>query len=116
MAYDKKLASRIRERFEHLTKVEEREMMGGITFLYHGKMCVGVIADEMMCRIDPELYESALEKPGCREMDFTGRPMKGWVMIEPEGMKKKKDFDTWIDLAIQFNKKAKSYKEKKKNK
>ena len=77
------------------------------------KMCVGVVKDELMCRIDPELYEAALEKTGCREMDFTGRPMKGWIFVDETGMKAKKDFEYWITLALDFNKKAKSSKKKK---
>ena len=81
--------------------------------MYNGKMCVGVIKDNLMCRIDPAIYETILEKKGCRSMDFTGRPMKGYVLIEEEGMKNKKDFDYWIDLALAFNKNAKASKKKK---
>jgi TfoX/Sxy family transcriptional regulator of competence genes len=113
MAYSIDLANRIRERLLDLQNVEEKEMMGGLTFMYNGKMCVGIIKDEMMCRIDPENYEVLLEKTGCRQMDFTGRPMKGYVMIDESGMKKKADFDFWIDLALAFNNKAKSSKKKK---
>jgi len=114
MAYNEKLADRIRERFEELKRVEEKEMMGGLTFMYNGKMCVGIIKDEMMCRIDPALHEEAVEKRGCRTMDFTKRPMKGYVMIDETGMHSKKDFDYWIDLALDFNKHAKSSKKKNK--
>lgn len=113
MAYDEKLASRIRERFEDLPNVEEKKMMGGLTFMYNGKMCVGVIKDELMCRIDPELHEAAVEKTGCRTMDFTNRPMIGYVLIDETGMKSKKDFNYWIDLALDFNKRAKASKKKK---
>lgn len=116
MAYNAKLADRIRERLCELKKIEEKEMMGGLAFMYNDKMCVGIIKDEMMCRIDPELYEEALEKYGCRQMDFTGKPMKGWILIEEEGMKSKKDFEYWIGLALEFNKKAKSSKKKIKTK
>jgi hypothetical protein len=77
-------------------------------------MCVGIIKDEMMCRIDPELHEAAIEKTGCRTMDFTKRPMKGYVMVDETGMKTPKLFDYWIGLALDFNKKAKSYKKKRK--
>lgn len=112
MAYSKKLAERIRERFSKLSQVEEKEMMGGLTFMYRGKMCVGIIKDELMCRIDPDLHEEAILKKGCRTMDFTKRPMKGYVMIDEEGMKTKRNFDYWIDLALAFNKKAKSSKSK----
>ena len=114
MAYNEKIANRIREQLAELRKVEEKEMMGGIAFMVNDKMCVGVVKDEMMCRIDPDVYETALEKNGCRPMDFTGKPMKGWVFVSEEGIKSKKDFDYWINLALEFNKKAKASKKKKK--
>jgi len=77
-------------------------------------MCAGVIKDDLMCRIDPELSETALEKNGCRPMDFTGRPMKGWIFVDEYRMKNKSEFDYWIDLALDFNTKAKSSKKEKK--
>ena len=82
MAYDEKLADRIRERLVDLPHVEEKEMMGGLTFMVNGKMCVGIIKDEMMCRIDPELHDQLVEMPGCRTMDFTKRPMRGYILHE----------------------------------
>jgi TfoX/Sxy family transcriptional regulator of competence genes len=113
MSYNEDLAMRIRERLEKIPRVVEKEMMGGLAFMYNGKMCVGIIKDDMMCRIDPEQYEASLEKTGCRPMDFTGKPMKGWIMIAEDGMKSKKNFDYWIELALDFNKKAKASKKKK---
>ncbi len=113
MAYNEKLANRIRERFAELPNIEEKEMMGGLTFMYNDKMCVGIIQDELMCRIDPALHDAAIEKTGCRTMDFTKRPMKGYVMVEDTGMKTKKEFEYWIGLCLEFNKKAKSSKKKK---
>ena len=67
-----------------------------------------------MCRIKPEVYGEALKKRGCREMVFTGKPMKGYVFVSEEGMKTKKEFDYWINLSLQFNNKAKASKKKKK--
>ena len=113
MAYDEKLANRIRERLASLPNIEEKEMMGGLTFMYNDKMCVGIIKDELMCRIDPALHEIAIAKKGCRTMDFTKRPMSGYVLINDSGMKSAKDFNYWIELALDFNKKAKSSKRKK---
>ena len=113
MAYNELLANRVRERFSSLDNVEEKEMMGGLTFMYNDKMCVGIIKDELMCRIDPNLHEIEVEKLGCRTMDFTNRPMKGYIMIDENGMKTQNDFDYWIDLALDFNKNAKSSKRKK---
>lgn len=110
MAYNEKLADRIRERFAEMENVEEKEMMGGLTFMFNGKMCVGVIKDELMCRIDPSIHEMAIEKHGCRTMDFTKRPMKGYILIEESGMTSKREFDYWIDLALEFNTRAKSSK------
>jgi TfoX/Sxy family transcriptional regulator of competence genes len=114
MAYNEKLANRIRERLADLPIIAEKEMMGGLTFMVNDKMCVGIIKDEMMCRIDPDLHETAIEKTGCRTMDFTKRPMKGYVMIDDTGMKTQKEFDYWVDLALDFNKRAKSSKKRKK--
>ena len=86
--------------------------MGGLTFMVNGKMCVGITSDDLMARFDPEEYEKALERKGCREMDFTGRPMKGFVFIGPEGTKGSNDLTYWINLALEFNKKSKPVKKK----
>ena len=112
MAYDEKLANRIRELLLNKRSVEEKKMMGGLTFMVNNKMCVGILKDDLMARIDPEVYESALERRGCREMDFTGRPMKGFAFIDPEGTKSKKDLEYWIKLALDYNKRAKASKKK----
>ena len=113
MAYNQNLADRIREELAHISNVEEKEMMGGLTFMVNDKMCIGIIKDEMMCRIDPEFHEAAIEMKGCRTMDFTKRPMKGYIMVDETGMKNKKDFSYWIKLSLEFNSKAKSSKKKK---
>jgi TfoX/Sxy family transcriptional regulator of competence genes len=112
MAYNEKLADRIRERLIDVKKVKEKKMMGGLTFMVNDKMCIGIMQDEMMCRIDPALEEEALSKNGCRIMDFTGRPMKGYVMVDDTGMRSKKDFEYFINLSLTFNKVAKSSKKK----
>jgi TfoX/Sxy family transcriptional regulator of competence genes len=114
MAYDEKLNNRIREAMADLPNVEEKNMFGGVCYMLNGKMCIGVVQDEMMCRIGPGVYEESLDRPGCREMVFTGRPMKGYVFVSEEGMRTKKNFDHWIDLCIAFNKEAKATKKKKK--
>lgn len=112
MAFDEKLVNRIRESLVDIEKVEEKNMFGGVCFMVDGKMCIGVVKDEMMCRIDPKKDEIALEKTGCRRMDFTGKPMKGYVFISEEGMKTKKSFEYWVDLCLEFNSKAKASKKK----
>ncbi|MBS1689045.1 MAG: TfoX/Sxy family protein [Bacteroidetes bacterium] len=113
MAFDEKLNDRIREALCSHPNVEEKHMFGGTSFMLNGKMCVGVVKDEMMCRIDPDVYEEALQRKGCREMDFTGKPMKGYVYVNAEGLKAKKDFDYWIGLCVAFNKTSKAAKKKK---
>jgi len=112
MAYDEKLAERIRERMSNLPDIEEKEMMGGLMFMYNGKMCLGIIKDELMCRIDPARHNIEVEKNGCRTMDFTKRPRKGYILIEEVAMRSKKDFDYWIDLALDYNPIAKASKKK----
>ena len=87
--------------------------MGGLTFMVNEKMCVGILQDELMARIHPNMYETALEKNGCREMNFTGRPMKGFVFIGPEGTTTKKDLEYWLSLALEFNAEAKASKKKR---
>lgn len=116
MAYSEQLAERIREKLVslELTDIEEKKMMGGLTFMVNGKMCVGIIKDELMCRIDPAIHDTMVEKTGCRTMDFTHRPMMGYVLIDETGMRTQKDFDFWIGLSLDFNDKAKASKKKKK--
>jgi TfoX/Sxy family transcriptional regulator of competence genes len=113
MAYNEKLADRIREAIADIPNVNEKFMFGGVCFMLNGKMCIGVVKDEMMCRINPEVYIAALEKEGCREMVFTGKPMKGYVYVSDEGMRTKKEFDYWINLCVEFNSQAKAAKKKK---
>ena len=113
MAYNVTLADRIRESVAHLPNVEEKHMFGGLTFMVDGKMCVGVVKDEMMCRINPDMNEAVLEMNGCRQMDFTGKLMKGYVFVSEDAIKSKKDFDYFINLSLEFNSIAKAAKKKR---
>jgi TfoX/Sxy family transcriptional regulator of competence genes len=113
MAYNEKISDRIRETLVDVPLVEEKHMFGGICYMVDGKMCIGVVKDEMMCRIGPSVYEEALEKPGCREMDFAGKPMEGYVYVSEDGKKTKAQLDYWVDLCLQYNPKAKAAKKKK---
>lgn len=106
MAYNEDLADRIREELSTIRRVEEKKMMGGLTFMVNDKMCVGVLNDDLMVRIDPNEYEMSLQRKGCRAMDFTGRPMKGFVFVNNEGTKSSKDLSYWVAAALAFNKKA----------
>lgn len=114
MAFDEKLADRIRETLVDVPNVYEKYMFGGVCFMVDDKMCVGVVKDEMMCRINPTMDEVVLEKKGCRRMDFTGKPMKGYVFISEEGMKTRKAFEYWLSLCLEFNSIAKASKKKPK--
>ncbi len=116
MAYNTTLSDRIREALVDLPQVEEveeKEMFGGMCFMVNGKMCVGVMKEEMMCRIDPGMKETVLEKEGCRPMTMGGKTMNGYVLIAVEGMKTKKAFDYWIALCLDFNPLAKASKKAK---
>ncbi len=115
MAYNTALSDRIREALAELPDVEEKEMFGGMCFMVNDKMCVGVMKDEMMCRIDPDMKETLLEKEGCRPMTMGGKTMNGYVLIAEEGMKTKKAFDYWIGLCLEFNPFAKASKKAKRN-
>ncbi|HRG59272.1 MAG TPA: TfoX/Sxy family protein [Bacteroidia bacterium] len=112
MAFNEKTADRIREALVDQNNVVEKYMFGGVCFMVNEKMCIGVIKDDMMIRIDPNLAEEVLSRNGCRVMDFQRRPMKGYFYIDAEGMKSKKDFDYWINLCLSYNKVAKLSKKK----
>lgn len=112
MAYNEKLADRIREALQDLPVIEEKQMMGGLVFMVNEKMCVGIIKDEMMCRVDPEIHDQLVEMHGCRTMDFTKRPMRGFVLVDDSGMRTQQEFQEWIRLCLDFNPRAKSSKKK----
>jgi len=95
------------------THFTEKKMMGGLAFMVKDKMCVGITNDDLMARIDPDIYQEALLRKGVREMDFTKRPMKGWIYISPEGIDTEDELASWVQLALDFNPKAKSSKKKK---
>jgi TfoX/Sxy family transcriptional regulator of competence genes len=113
MAYNEHLADRIRMvLMDKHVAFTEKEMMGGITYMVDGKMCVGVVKESLMARIDPIVYDEVLTRKGCREMDFTKRPMKGFVFVDPEGTDMDDDLEYWINLALDYNPRAKSSKKK----
>lgn len=115
MAYNEKLADEVREIISETHKnIEEKKMFGGLCFMVNGKMCVGVELERLMLRIDPEKYESVLKNKGCSPMDFTGRPMKGYVYVDAEVLRTKKQFQYWLKLALEYNKIAKASKKKAK--
>ncbi|MDF1550407.1 MAG: TfoX/Sxy family protein [Bacteroidales bacterium] len=114
MAYNEFLADRIRNVLrDKKVFYYDKKMMGGLTFMVDEKMCVGIVKENLMVRIDPEIQELALSKNGCKEMDFTGKPMKGFVFVEPEGIDMDDELEYWIDLALEYNPRAKSSKKTK---
>lgn len=117
MAYDAKFAGRIREYlfgFPKLT-IEEKKMFGGLAFIVNGKMCISVSHDNLMCRFDPALQEEVAEKNGFKPMNMRGHELKGYCYVSPDGYKKKKDFEYWINLCLSFNVKAKASMTRKGN-
>jgi TfoX/Sxy family transcriptional regulator of competence genes len=114
MAIDETLASRVREVFAGKgVAAEEKRMMGGLCFMVDGKMCVGIVGNRLMVRLDPDIYEECLKRPGCVPMDFTGRPMRGFVFVNPVGTKSDRSLRFWIELALDYNPRARSSKPKK---
>jgi TfoX/Sxy family transcriptional regulator of competence genes len=114
MAYNEKLADRVREiiAVQH-KKVEEKRMFGGLCFMVNDKMCVGVEKERLMVRLDPEKYDEVMEKEGAKPMDFTGKVMKGYVFVDIEALNTKRKLEYWMNLALEYNKKAKVSKKKK---
>lgn len=112
MAYSQTLAERVRRRFAKLPMVEEKAMMGGLVFMLEDKMCVGIVGDSLLCRVDQADVPELLRRPGCRPMDFTGRPMRSFVVVDPEGIDSTADFEGWIALALEFNRFAKPAKKR----
>lgn len=102
MAYNEILADRLREAllpYEH--EVEEKNMFGGLTFMYKGKMSCGIVKDELMVRVIDEKLEMVLEESFVRLMDFTKRPMKGFVFVEEPAFKSNTDLTRWVELGIE---------------
>lgn len=102
MAYDEGVAERIRDIFIDRDDVLEKKMFGGIAFMLKGHMCCGVIKDSLMARVGPEQYPAALKKKHAREMDFTGKPMTGFVYVKPAGFETDTQLNEWVSLCVQF--------------
>lgn len=114
MAYNELLSDRVRLSLKSLkTGFEEKKMFGGVCFLVDDKMCVGIINNDLMVRVDPEYQDKFLAENGCRVMDFTNRPMKGYLYVSPEGVDLDEELDKWVKRCLDFNPKAKSSKAKK---
>lgn len=113
---NEKLTQRVRDALSDVPKVKEKKMFRGITFMVNGKMCISVGDEEIMYRIDPEIFDEALEKNGARPMIHGERTMRGFVFVHQSAIARKKDFDYWVKLSLDFNKNAKASKKKKSTK
>ncbi len=102
MAFDERLADRVRELVGGREGFSERKMFGGIAFMLHGNMCCGVIGDDLIVRLGDEAGPQALEEPHVREFDFTGRPMKSTVLVEPVATASDEELAGWVDAGADF--------------
>ncbi|MGW7357260.1 TfoX/Sxy family protein [Streptomyces sp. NPDC054802] len=102
MTYDEGLAERIRARLGRDPAIAERRMFGGLAFLHEGNMAVGVIGEDLMVRVGPDATDAALARPGARAFDFTGRPMRGWVVVAASALAEDEALDAWIDQGHAF--------------
>ena len=102
MAFDEALADRIRDVLASRPELSERRMFGGIAFMLAGNMAVGVIGDDLMVRLDPADAERALEEPHARPMDFTGKPAKKMVYVDPQGTASDEELAKWVDAGADY--------------
>jgi TfoX/Sxy family transcriptional regulator of competence genes len=102
MAFDDGLAERVRELLADTSGVVEKRMFGGLAFLINGHMCCGIVGSELMLRVGPKQYDEVLSIPYVRQMDFTGRPMKGFVFISEKGFEEEAQLNEWILRSLMF--------------
>ena len=102
MAFDERLAERIRGSLGRRKGLVEKKMFGGVAFLLNGNMCVGVHRSDLIVRLAPEETAAALSRSHTRRFDLTGRPMKGWILVEPAGLKTDAQLSRWVQVAAKF--------------
>jgi len=102
MPYSESLAARIRQSLKGRRGITEKKMFGGIGFMLHGNMCVGVWKTSLIARLGPEQAATALKEPNVVDFDITGRPMKGWVLVEAEGVETDEQLRGWVERSIEF--------------
>jgi TfoX/Sxy family transcriptional regulator of competence genes len=102
VAFDEGLAQRIREHLAERANVAEKKMFGGLAFLVDGNMCVGVLGDELIVRLGAEATDVAFARPGVQAYDLRGRPMKGWVAVEPDALSEDQMLAAWVNDALEF--------------
>ena len=102
MAFDEGLAQRLREILAARDDVVEKRMFGGLAFMVSGNMCCGVLGEDLMARVGPGRYTSVLQLPHARPMDFTGKPLKGFVYVGHEGIASDDDLAVWVGRCLEF--------------
>ena len=102
MAFDESLAARIRDTLARCKGVEEKKMFGCVCFLLHGNALAGVWKDRLIARLGPDEGEAALREPHVRAFDITGRPMRNWIAVEPEGVEDDDQLKAWVERAVKF--------------
>jgi TfoX/Sxy family transcriptional regulator of competence genes len=100
VAYDEGLATRVREVIGERPGVDEKKMFGGLAFLLNGNMACGVRSDDLMVRVAADAADAALREPGARPFDMTGRPIKGWLLVAPDGHAEDDDLRRWVDRGL----------------
>ena len=116
MAYDEGLAIRIRSHFKGRTHLTERKMFGGLAFLCNGRMCCGIVGSDLMVRVPKDAYQSALGEPHVRPMDFTGRPMKGFVYVARTALRRSASLRRWLSSGEQVAREQKAVASRKSRK
>lgn len=113
MSHSTTLEGRVRSLLDRKQiEYEAKRMMGGLCFMVDGKMCLGIEKERLMARIGPDAYEQALGRKGCGPMDFTGRPMRGFIFVTAEGCESEEDLEHWVELALAYNPKASKSKKR----
>lgn len=102
MAFSESIAARIRDALARICGITEKRMFGVVGFLLHSNILVGVWKHSLIVRLGPEEGQAALLEPHVKEFDITGRPMKGWVLVEPDGVENDGQLKTWIERAMRF--------------
>lgn len=102
MPFDEEVAGRLRSQLSGRTGVTERGMFGGTAFFVDGNLCVGVIRRDLVARVGPERFPEAVERPGARPFNLTGRPMSGWVMVAPAGYPDDRALAGWVEEALEY--------------
>jgi TfoX/Sxy family transcriptional regulator of competence genes len=102
MAFDEGLAERVRDMTAHLVAISERKMFGGLCFMVDGNMSFGIVGEELMVRVGPEGFDAALAAPHAREMDFTGKPMRGMVYVGEAGLSEDDDLRAWLQRGLDY--------------